>query len=95
MCLHALSLLYSKLVSKNKQMQHRIKLNTMPAFAEIQYTTYILVSKDYLYISAHSYCHCLHFFFSLYFLYSAGSRLLEIVAGDFSQFLREMPGCGL
>lgn len=30
-------------------MQHRIKLKTIPELAKIQYTAYILFSKDYLY----------------------------------------------
>lgn len=30
-------------------MQHQLELKTMPEFAKIQQTAYVLLSKDYLY----------------------------------------------
>lgn len=46
---HALSIAFMLCLCLLYIVQHWIKLKTMREFTKIQYTTYILLSKDYLY----------------------------------------------
>lgn len=72
-------------------MKHRIELKAMPAFAKTQHLFYSgLLIYFLLFLVVITWMH-----FLLCILFTAGSRLLEIMAGDFSQLLRKMPGCGL